>query len=264
MLPMAIIGLVLIAAVAGGYYLYNSSQRTAELNRAAANTTAPANTNRAQPSTLNAPAGAQPPHVMGSPTASVTVEEFADFQCPACASTHPAMKEIQSIYGNKIKFIFRQFPLAIPAHDKAYEAAIAAEAAGMQGKFWAFQDQLFTNQQVWSQAPNYKELWAGYAEKAGLDLAKFQSDASGTAAKQRVDQDLSRGRGMSVGSTPSIYINGRLVPSPQLSVPSLRQLIDAELQRPAAAPASANSNVAANTASSGNNNAASQANTNGK
>ena len=264
MLPMAIIGLVLIAAVAGGYYLYSSSQKTAELNRAAANTATAPNTNRAQPSTVNAPAGAQPPHIMGSPTAAVTVEEFADFQCPACASTHPTMKEIQSIYGNRIKFIFRQFPLAIPAHDKAYEAAIAAEAAGMQGKFWAFQDQLFTNQQAWSQAPNYKELWAGYAEKAGVDVAKFQSDASGTAAKQRVDQDLSRGRGMSVGSTPSIYINGRLVPSPQLSTASLRQLIDAELQRASAAPAATNSNASANTAAAGNSNTEGRANTNGK
>lgn len=239
-LPVILIGLVLVAAVAGGYYLYSSSKPDAA--NANASRTA-ANASRTTPAPVNAPAGAPLSHnMLGSPTAAVTVEEFADFQCGSCAAAHPKMKEIQSIYGPRIKFVFRHFPLAIPAHDKAYEAAIAAEAAGMQGKFWQMQDQLMLNQSAWSQAPNYKQLWADYAQKIGLDVAKFQADASGPAAKQRVDQDLSRGRGLSVNSTPSVFVNGRSIPYPQLEVATLRQIIDAELQR-AASTQSSNTNA---------------------
>jgi protein-disulfide isomerase len=155
------------------------------------------------------------------------------------------MKEIQQIYGSRIKFIFRHFPLSM--HDKAYEAAVATEAAGEQGKFWAMVDQLFTNQQEWANSPNYRQLWTGYAQKIGLDIDKFQTAMAGIATKNRVDQDAARGRGMGVSSTPSVYINGRLIPYPEVKVASLRQIIDNELQQAAATQsAPAGSNSAAN------------------
>src|SRR5687768_8602945 len=122
-MPVAIIVIVLLAVVGAGAWLYSSSKPTTTGNT---NTSNP-NSNRAAVNQLNAPAGATPPNMLGSPTASVTVEEFADFQCGSCAATNPALKEIQSIYGSKIKFVFRHFPLAIPQHDKAYDAAAAAE-----------------------------------------------------------------------------------------------------------------------------------------
>ncbi len=100
--------------------------------------------------------GAQPPNMLGSQNASVTVEEFADFQCPTCGVMHPKVKEVVSTYGSRIKFIFREYPLQIPAHDKAYEAAVAAEAAGLQGKFWEMQNLLFSNQQAWSANPDMR------------------------------------------------------------------------------------------------------------
>lgn len=170
--------------------------------------------------------------MLGSPTALVTVEEFADFQCGACAGAHPTMKEIQSIYGNRIKFIFRNFPLSM--HDKAYDAAVAAEAAGMQGRLWDMQNQLFTNQQAWDRSPNYKQLWAGYAEKVGLNVEKWQSDMIGLGAKQRVDADLARGKALNVSSTPTVFINGTSIPFPDINVTSLRRIIDGELQKAAA------------------------------
>ena len=236
---MLIIGLVLIAVVGGAWYLYSQSQ--ASVNSNVNSNRAVANTNVPRPN-VNAPAGATPPNMLGSPTAAVTVEEFADFQCGACASTHPMMKEIQSTYGSRIKFVFRQFPLSI--HDKAYDAAVATEAAGLQGKFWQMQDQLFNNQQTWaSPGADHKQLWTEYAEKIGLDVQKWQSDMTGISAKSRVDQDMQRGRGLNVGSTPSIYVNGELVPPPALNVAGMRRIIDAELQKTAsqsqAAPASA-------------------------
>ncbi len=185
--------------------------------------------------TANAPAGAPlTTNVLGSPDAKVTVEEFADYQCPACASTHPTMKEIQSVYGDRIKFVFRNFPLAIPAHDKAYRAALAAEAAAMQGKFWAMQDLIFTNQRTWSPAADFDSILKEYAAKLGLDVAKFEADMNGMETKSRVDADKARGQALGFTSTPTVYINGKMVPFQDVSVPKLRQVIDAELQAAAA------------------------------
>ena len=96
------------------------------------------------------------------------------------------MKQIQSIYGSRIKFIFRNFPLTM--HDKAYDAAVAAEAAGMQGrdKFWAMQNQLYTNQQAWTNDPNYRQVLSDYAQKTiGLDVDRFQTDMAGIADEDR-------------------------------------------------------------------------------
>jgi protein-disulfide isomerase len=167
------------------------------------------------------------------------------------------MKQIQSLYGNRIKFIFRHFPLSM--HDKAYDAALATEAAGMQGRFWDMQNQLFTNQQAWASNPNYKQMWVEYAQKIGIDPAKFQSDMAGSVARQRVDLDIARARALNVSSTPTLYINGRAVPFQQVNVDPLRQIIDAELQssagRSSSTPAGAASPAPAatqgSTASSG-------------
>lgn len=257
-MPMVIIGVVLLAVVGGGAWLYSSSKPQPTTGN---NTIANANTNRPPPNPINAPAGATPPNMLGSPTASVTVEEFADFQCGSCAATHPTLKEIQSIYGSKIKFVFRHYPLAIPAHDKAHDAAAAAEAAGMQGKFWAMQDQLFANQQAWTKDPNYRQLWTDYATKIGLDVQRFQSDAAGIAAKSRVDQDMQRGKALNVSSTPTIFINGQGVPFPEANVAGLRRIIDAELQK---APAAQNQATASAPASSAPANTAKPTNTNSK
>ncbi len=240
--PLAIIAAVLVVAIGAIWWFYNSSKPAATNSNRAANTTT-ANTARTPQTPVVSSVGAQPPNMLGSPTATVTLEEFADFQCGSCASAHPTMKEIQQIYGSKIKFIFRSFPLAIPAHDKAYDAAVAAEAAGLQGKYWAMQDQLFINQQAWTQNPGYKQLWADYAEKIGLDQAKFQNDVAGRAAKERVDADIQRGKGLGVSSTPSVYINGIAVPFQQVNVPGLRVIIDAELQKPASATTTAPANT---------------------
>jgi protein-disulfide isomerase len=245
-IPLIIIILVFGGVIFGGWWLYSSSRssnRNTNTNGAVANAT-----QRTQPP-ANAPLGATPPNMLGSPTASVTVEEFADFQCGACASVHPVMKEIQSIYGSRIKLVFRNFPLQM--HDKAYDAAVAAEAAGMQGKFWQMQDQLFANQTTWaSPSANHRQLWTEYAQKIGLDIPKWQNDMSGMIAKERVDKDLARARGLNVGSTPTIYVNGQLIPFQEANVASLRRIIDTELQNapasqpPAPRPPASNANAA--------------------
>lgn len=229
-IPLIIIGAVLITALVGGWYLLQTSKSTPPKPAVPAAGNTPKST--PTPINVNAPAGATPPNILGSPTSLVTIEEFADFQCSACASAHPTMKEIQSIYGSRIKFVFRNFPLQM--HEKAYDAAVAAEAAGMQGKFWDMQNQLLTNQAAWSADPNYRQLWAEYAQKIGLNVGKWQTDMAGLGAKSRVDLDLARGRALNVNSTPTVFINGSSIPFPDVNVTSLRQIIDAELQKTAA------------------------------
>ena len=236
--PLIIIGLVLAAVVLGGWYMISGSKSATNSNNSAANK--PANANKAV-AALNAPAGATPPNYAGGERASVVVEEFADFQCGSCASANPTMNEIKSMFGSRIKFIFRNYPLSIPAHDKAFNAAVAVEAAGMQGKFWEMQNQLFLNQAAWTANPAYKQMWSEYAQKFGMDVEKFTTDMAGIATKGRVEADMARGRGLGVSSTPTVYINGVMVDFKDMTVPTLKQLIDAELLKaaPATAPAAA-------------------------
>jgi len=239
--PFIIIGLVLVVAVIGGIYLSRSAPSAPAANNAARpNANAAAKTSSIPP---NAPAGAMPPNFTGSPTAQVTVEEFADYQCGSCATAHPVLNEIKSMYGSRIKFVFRNFPL-LSIHDKAYDAAVIAEAAGLQGKFWDMQNQLFINQSTWISSPNYKQLWNDYAQKIGLDTARLATDVAGLAAKSRVDADLQRAKAIGVTGTPTIYVNGQSVGA-TIRVDVLKAAIDAELQKvsaPAANPAPPNAN----------------------
>lgn len=236
--PIIIIGVVLIAVVLIGWYLISGSKPAAGTNNAKPNA---ANPTRSPVNAANAPLGATPTlYASGNQNASVVVEEFADFQCAACAGANPVMNEIKSMYGSRIKFVFRNYPLAIPQHDKAYDAAVAVEAAGMQNKFWEFQSQLFNNQKEWSTNSNYKQMWSDYAKNLGMNVEKFTADMAGLATKGRVDADMARGRGLGVSSTPSVFINGVLVDFNNMTVSGLKSAIDAELAKGnAAAPASA-------------------------
>lgn len=200
--------------------------------------------------------GAQPAHFKGAENAPVVVEEFADFQCPTCAVVHPMMNEITATYGNRIKFIYRVYPLT-QIHPNAYDAAVAAEAAGIQGKYWEMQNLLFQNQQKWAAASDPRPLFESYSQTLGLDLEKFKSDMSGMAAKQRVDADLQRARSMNITSTPTILVNGRPVPVEQLSVPGISQMINGELAKTSGggqtqAPPAATNAPAENNAGTGN------------
>ncbi len=228
-LPLVIIGLVLLAAIAGGWWFYQNSKATPiKSNVNSANKKK--NDANALDTYTKAPAGAQPPNMLGSPSASVTIEEFADFQCPTCAQVHSRMKEINALYGSRVKYIYRSFPLT-QIHRNGYDAAVAAEAAGMQGKYWDMQNQLFTNQQAWANAEDGRRYFNEYAQKIGLDVDKFQTDMLGIATKGRVDADMQRGRALNISGTPTIYINGKPLSPEQFDVTTMRQLIDAELQK---------------------------------
>ena len=141
--------------------------------------------------------------VRGTPMgAQVTIVEFSDFQCPHCREAHPLLQRVLRRFEGKVRLVFKNYPLS--GHDRAIPAAIAAAAAGRQGKFWEMHDVLFENQQ---------ELAASdlnnYAEEIGLDLARFARDLNDEALQRRVMADKDQGRELGVTGTPAIFINNR-------------------------------------------------------
>lgn len=155
---------------------------------------------------------------IGSPSASLTIVEFADFQCPACAVAYKTLKEIKLRYPQKIQFVYRHFPL--PMHKNAFAAAKAAEAAGEQGKFWEMHDLLFEDQKSWADSEDPKEQFSGYASKIGLEVERFVSDYGSSKYDQKITQDRSDGAKLGINGTPTIYINGEKTEG----IPTIHQL----------------------------------------
>src|SRR6266496_3221598 len=106
--------------------------------------------NNASPTPLTDAPGAEPPHIRGNPNASVTLEEFGDFQCVSCGGYYPELKKIETEFGDRLRVVFRELPL-VPTHQHALFAAQAAESAGLQGRFWEMHDKLHENQATWSE-----------------------------------------------------------------------------------------------------------------
>jgi protein-disulfide isomerase len=157
----------------------------------------------------------------GPKDAKVLIVEFSDFQCPYCSEAAKTVEQIRKRYGKTVRFVFRQFPLSI--HKTAALAAEASLAAHAQGKFWAFQDLLFANQQAQSRADLDK-----YAKQAGLDLAKFGKALDDNAYKAAVDQDLALGAELGVEGTPTIVVGTQRVEDPR-NFEAISTLIDAQL-----------------------------------
>ena len=225
-LPFLIIAVVLVAAVLVAWNLKRSAVETP----VATPTPNPSqNPSQSASPAMVAEPGANPPHALGDAKASVTLEEFGDFQCPPCGLLHPVLKTMEQEYGPRLRIIFRQFPL-VSVHQYAAVAARSAEAAGMQGKFWEMHDLLYENQKSWSNAFDVRPIFEGYATKIGLDLEQFRRDSSSEAAAQRILQDGKRGTALGVKGTPTVFMNGSEVPFESLLVPEkLRGLINTQL-----------------------------------
>ena len=163
---------------------------------------------------------AQPVHVRGNPQAPVILEEFGDFECPPCSNLAEVIKQLEREYGQRLGVIFSHFPLLNHAH--AREAAWAAEAAGMQDKFWEMHDLLYREQSTWSNPKDVRALLSSYAGILRLDINRFEKDMDSATAKARVEADQKRGTTLGVVSTPSIFINDNLVPPTSLNMPNLR------------------------------------------
>lgn len=145
--------------------------------------------------------------IKGNPDATVTLVEYSDFQCPACASFQPVLEEVMNQYGDKIRFEYKHFPL--PIHSYAQQAAIAAEAAGQQGKFFEYHDMLFKNQQAWTTATAPASLFVQYAQELGLDVETFRRHQNASLLRDAVRADLTEGRELEITGTPTFYLNGQ-------------------------------------------------------
>ena len=167
-------------------------------------------------------------HIRGNPNAPVTLEEFGDFQCPPCSSFATFGEALLKEYDPRLRIVFRNFPLS--AHEHAREAALAAEAAGLQGHFWEMHDVLYREQVFWSYDPNARQLFESYAGAIGLNLDQFRKDMDSEKAKERVDSDHARGDSLGLKVTPSLFINDQPL-EPQDKTPAgVRAAINAALE----------------------------------
>ena len=145
----------------------------------------------------------------GPAAAKITIVEFSDFQCPACRVAQPPLRQILSLYGTDVRFIFKHLPLE-RIHPYARMAASVAECAGRQGKFWELHDRLYDHQDEWTANQEAAEKLIGvYAKEADLDptaLAACRSDPSVAAS---IDADGKEAADRWVSSTPTFFINGR-------------------------------------------------------
>jgi protein-disulfide isomerase len=144
-------------------------------------------------------------HTEGPDHAAVTVVEFGDFECPNCKQAAPAVKLLLERFDERVRFAFRHFPLA-EVHPHAMMAAQAAETAGAQGKFWQMHDLLFENQTHLK-----AQHLHSYAERLGLDMARYTAEMDDEIYLQRVREHMDSGRQSGVRGTPGFFVNGRIL-----------------------------------------------------
>ncbi|HXN57019.1 MAG TPA: thioredoxin domain-containing protein [Candidatus Angelobacter sp.] len=151
---------------------------------------------------LTKPVNNERDHIQGPADAAVTLVEYGDYECPYCGAAYPIIKRVQSRMGKQLRFVFRNFPITT-SHPRAEQAAEAAEAAATQGKFWQMHDLLYENQRRLRD----QDLRA-YAEKLGLDVARFDKELAEHVHADRIHEDFLSGVRSGVNGTPTFYING--------------------------------------------------------
>jgi len=151
---------------------------------------------------LTVPVDEDRDHIQGPAEAAVTLVEYGDYECPYCGAAYPIVKEVQARMGDRLRFVFRNFPITT-SHPHAEQAAEAAEAAAAQERFWEMHDVLYENQRHLED-----EDLRTYAEQLGLDVERFASELAEHAHAARVREDFMSGVRSGVNGTPTFYING--------------------------------------------------------
>ncbi len=146
------------------------------------------------------------PNVKGNADSVVTLVEYSDFQCPACAAFQPILNEVLTEYGDQLKFEYKHMPL--PMHPFAEHAARAAEAAGQQDAFFAFHDKLFAEQATWSRSGNPTAAFIKYAEELGLDTAAFKRHMNASLVRDKVRTEAKEAKELGITGTPTFFLNG--------------------------------------------------------
>jgi protein-disulfide isomerase len=159
----------------------------------------------------------------GPADAPVTIIEFTDFQCPFCARSQKPLAEVEEKYGDRVRVVFKNYPLGM--HKMAKPAAAAAVAAGLQGKFWPYQALLFERQKDLSK----EGFFEGLAGELGLDAARLRKDLESPAVEQQIQADMAQAQRLGVHSTPTFYVNGYKLKGAR-PFEAFSRIIDAELQ----------------------------------
>jgi protein-disulfide isomerase len=162
--------------------------------------------------------------VEGKADAPVTLVEYSDFQCPFCLRVMPTLKQLRTKYGDKVRVVWKDFPLT-QIHPQAFVAAQAGNCAREQGKFWEYHDKLFGNQSA-LQSDALKK----YAADLGLDGAKFNQCLDSSKYEARVQDALGAGGRLGITSTPTVFVNGRMINGAQ-PIEVFESVIDDELTR---------------------------------
>ena len=147
------------------------------------------------------------PHVKGNPDAVVSLVEYSDLQCPACATFQEPIAEILESFGDRLRFEYKHFPLPARIHPYAMQASMAAEAAGQQGKFFEYQDLLFANQREWAAAAIPSTYFVKYASDLGLDLDRFKAHLKSSVLRDRIEAELAEGGELGITGTPTFVLN---------------------------------------------------------
>lgn len=171
-------------------------------------------------------------HVEGQGKAGVTLVEYGDYQCPYCEQYYPVMKQVVADMGDQITFQFRNFPLT-SIHQNAFAGARAAEAAGLQDKFWQMHDLLYENQSQWSESSDPTKYFNQYAQQLGLNVAQFKQDYASTKVNDLINADMAAGNKLGVDATPTFYLNGKQIQTNANVGEFEQQIKDAIAKKPA-------------------------------
>lgn len=156
--------------------------------------------------------GKIPDHTYGSDQDKVILIEYADYQCPACANMNPTVNSIITKYKDQLTFVFRNLPLTT-IHSNSLAAATAAEAAGMQGKFFEMHDKLYSNQDSWSGADiaERTKIFESYAQQLGLNIDTYKSDLNSSDVADKISRDRATAKSLKITATPTFVINGKIL-----------------------------------------------------
>jgi protein-disulfide isomerase len=179
-------------------------------------------------------------HVKGQNAKNVNLTEYGDFQCPVCGLYEPTVEQVYAKYQKDIQFQFRNLPL-VSLHPNAFAAARAAEAAGMQNKYWEMHDMLYQNQNTWSGSNNALSLFKQYAQQIGIDTNKFTTDYAKKEVNDAINADIAAfGKTGQEQATPTFFINGKYVSNTDLAGSDGRPSVDKFSQKLDAAISAAN------------------------
>ena len=159
-------------------------------------------------------------HIEGLGQDHVTLVEYGDFECPYCGQYYPIVKQLQAEYNNQITFQFRNFPLT-SIHPNAFAGARAAEAAGLQGKYWQMHDLLYEQNELYYNSNEAAGTWVGasnpqtyfdqYASQLGLNMTKFNQDYDSNEVNGIINADMAEGNKLGIDATPTFLINGKQI-----------------------------------------------------